>query len=317
MKIILLANHAGILPVMDMFNTQGWLQAVISTDKLASHNLQIEDYCKIKGITHLKVNKEQLVTTVAQLFLDLQPDLAIMYGFTYRIPTVIYTIPRLGFYNIHFSLLPAYRGSDPIFWQLKNGEETGGITIHKVDKNFDTGDTVMQQEIAFMRGENWGICNSRYTQVAFDMIMKLTAMLKSEGEIAVIKNEGKPGYYPVPSARDLTVQWEMHSSEEIENLVNAANPGANGAITLFRGAPAALLEVSPVDGMGAEGVPGGVVIHADGSGVYVQCMDRKILRINILKLNEGFFTGFKLAAMGIQTGDRFETLPVAMIMATN
>jgi methionyl-tRNA formyltransferase len=311
MKIILLANHAGVTPAMDYFNSQGWLQAVVSTDKLASHNLQIEDYCKLKNITHLKVSKEQLLTMVKKLFLEIQPDLAIMFGFTYRIPKVIYSIPRLGFYNIHFSLLPAYRGSDPIFWQLKNGEQTGGITIYKVDHDFDTGEVVMQQSMPFMRGENWGICNSRYTPVVTDMIIKLGDELMRGGTVPVI-NTGSHilSYYPRPGAEDLAIKWDDFTAEQIENLVNAANPGANGAITIFRQQMANILEVSPVDGIGTEGIKGGTVIHADGSGLFVQCADRKILRINILKLSEGVLSGFKLAALGIQAGMCFETLVI-------
>lgn len=306
MKIVLFANHVAILPVIDYFHSQEWLSAVISTDKLHSENLQIEDYCKQQAIPFYKVVREELKTTILSFFKRIKPDLAFMCGFTYRIPAEVFCIPALGFFNLHFSLLPAYGGPDPIFWQLKNGEETGGITIHKVATDFDSGEVVMQQRIPFISGENWGICNSRYAPIAFSMITQLTGKLMAGGSIPVIDTSHHTGtYYSKPGVGDLAIQWDIQTAEQIEHLVNACNPGANGAITFFKQQMVRILEVSPVDGTGASSITGGIIVHADGSGLYVQCADQKLLRINILRLKEGFMTGFKLAALGINKGDRF------------
>ena len=307
MKIILLANHAAILPAIDYFYTQGWLQAVVSTDRLPTPNLSIADICRSRNINFIQVTRLELQTTLQELFAESKPDLAIMLGFSYLIPESIFTIPQLGFYNIHFSLLPAYRGPDPIFWQLKNGETTGGITIHQVDAGFDSGDIVLQQKIPFIPGENWGICNSRYAQTAFQMILQLTGNLRAGEKPGKISN-GDASTYGNPVADDMAILWEIQAATEIEQLVNACNPVAGGAICFFRQQMVRILEVSRVDHVGHAETPGGTIIHADGSGLFVQCADQRVLRIDILKLNEGFLTGFKLAAMGIKQGDRFENI---------
>lgn len=309
MKIVLFANHVAALPVLDYFHSQEWLSAVISTDKLHSENLQIEDYCKQQAIPFYKVVREEIKTTILSLFKRIKPDLAFMCGFTYQIPAELFSIPALGFFNLHFSLLPAYGGPDPIFWQLKNGEETGGITIHKVAADFDSGEVVMQQQIPFIPGENWGICNSRYAPVVFNMITLLTQKLMQNDRIEVTKAcNYHSSYYPKPSAEDMAILWDTHTSEQIEQLVNACNPCANGAITLFKKQMVRILEVSSVGGVGDSALSGGSIVHADGSGLYVQCADQKIIRINILKLKEGFMTGFKLAALGVNKGDCFENI---------
>ncbi len=307
MKLILLANHAGVLPVMDHYHQQGWLQAVVSTDKLAAHNLQIEDYCKTKHLKYIKVNQAGLQTEVTQLFADLQPDVAIMFGFSYRIPPQLFRIPRMGFFNVHFSLLPAYRGPDPIFWQLKNGETTGGITIHRVDEQFDSGVIVMQQEIPFIPGESWGICNSRFGVIACNMLAELIKKIQQNILIEEIPaNHNEANYESRPTLHDLTIDWDTQTASQIENLVNACNPHLGGAVTTFKHQTIRIMEVSPVDGQGNEATQGGTIVHADYSGLFVQCADAGLLRINILVLlNEGTISGFKLAALGIANGEKF------------
>ena len=182
MKIIVFTTHAAVLPIIDYFHSQGWIHLVVTTEKLGGNNLQIEDLCIDRGIDYLKINRSQLLSTVQDRLLAIQPDMIIMLGFSYRIPQEIYNIPCLGFYNVHFSLLPSYKGTDPIFWQMKNGETTGGITIHEVDDDFDSGKIVLQQVIPFIPGETAGICNGRYAGPAFQLVQKLTERLISNVE---------------------------------------------------------------------------------------------------------------------------------------
>ncbi|NCD70235.1 methionyl-tRNA formyltransferase [Mucilaginibacter agri] len=307
LKVVILSNHVSCLPVVDYLNAQGSLQAVVSTDKLRDHHTGIEDFCNSKNILFLKINRAGLLTAVKQLFTDYRPDAVIMFGFSYRIPAALYEFPPLGFYNVHFSLLPAYQGPDPLFWQMKNGETAGGVSIHRVDAGFDTGAVVMQQQLPFIPGETWGVADGRYGVLAVNMIVQLIDQLKKDKGIAELPvNTIIASYYPRPTANDLAIDWDLHTAAQIEALVNACNPGGGGAVTTFRQQLVKILEVSPVEATGEAGVAGGTIIHADGSGLYVQCMDRRILRVNVLKLSEGFVTGFKLVAMGVQKGDRLE-----------
>jgi len=313
MKIIVFTTHAAVLPIIEYFHSQGWLSLVVSTEKLSGNNLQIEDFCISRGTDFLKINRSQLLTTAKDLLLDIQPDLIVMLGFSYRIPREIFAIPHLGFYNIHFSLLPAYKGADPIFWQMKNGETIGGITIHEVNADFDSGKIVLQQAIPFIPGETAGICNGRYAVPAFQLVQQLIEKLISNSNAAdfpidsTSRNSIPESYFTKPVPDDFAIRWDSDTASQIENLVNACNPSVGGAVSVFRQQMVRILEVSPVDGKGEVAVPGGTVIHADGSGLYVQCTDRKILRINIIKVNEGFMTGFKLAALGVVKGDRLES----------
>ena len=74
---------------------------------------------------------------------ELTADVAVVSCFTQRLPAALLSVPRYGFLNIHPSLLPAYRGPVPVFWQLRDGAETG-VTVHYMDEGLDTGDIAAQ-----------------------------------------------------------------------------------------------------------------------------------------------------------------------------
>jgi methionyl-tRNA formyltransferase len=79
------------------------------------------------------------------------PDVAVVACFTRRIPPAALAVPRLGFLNLHPSLLPAYRGPQPLFWQLRDGAMTGA-TVHYMDDGLDTGDIAAQMSVPLPDG---------------------------------------------------------------------------------------------------------------------------------------------------------------------
>ncbi len=85
----------------------------------------------------------------------LQPDLIAAACFPRRLPLEVLELARLGALNVHPSLLPARRGPDPLFWTFRDGDESGGVTIHLMDAGLDTGPIVKQQQLPIPRGV-WG-----------------------------------------------------------------------------------------------------------------------------------------------------------------
>ena len=78
-------------------------------------------------------------------------DVAVVSCFTRRIPPAALAVPRLGFLNLHPSLLPLYRGPQPLFWQLRDGAPTGA-TVHYMDAGLDTGDIAAQMVVPLPDG---------------------------------------------------------------------------------------------------------------------------------------------------------------------
>jgi len=81
----------------------------------------------------------------------LAPEVAVVACFTRRIPPAVLALPRFGFLNLHPSLLPLYRGPQPLFWQLRDGAPTGA-TVHYLDEGLDTGDIAAQTPVPLPDG---------------------------------------------------------------------------------------------------------------------------------------------------------------------
>ncbi len=76
----------------------------------------------------------------------LKPDLAVVVAYGRLIPAETLALARLGFLNVHFSLLPRYRGAAPVQWALINGEKTTGVTLFWLDAGMDTGPVFLRRE---------------------------------------------------------------------------------------------------------------------------------------------------------------------------
>jgi len=308
-KAIVFTNHLSSLTAIDYFIAQDWLCAIVSADHPQPQNNPIEELCNIKSIPFYKTGKSDFLTVVEKIFSETKPDIALTFGFSYRIPPELYTMPSMGFFNVHFSLLPAYRGPSPVFWQLKNGEATGGITIHKIDAQFDSGPVVMRQPVQLMQGENWGMCNGKLGRMAAGMLGQLMENLIA-GEIIeeIDVDDSYASYYGRALADDLVIDWDMHTAAQIECLVNACNPVYGGALTTLAGQQVYILEVTPSVVNNATFNEPGEIVYADSNyGLFVACKQGGYLRINVVQTAEGTVSVYKLIALGIKAGDSFKT----------
>jgi len=273
------------------------------------NNIPVELNAKQLNIPFSRFIKNELLTTVKQHLIEAQPDVVFVFGCGYKIPSELFTIPKFGFFNIHFSLLPAYGGNSPLFWQIKNGESTGGITIHQMTDSFDAGNMLAQQEVPILQGEGSGLLSARLSLESVNVMAKAIEKLANTGtQLLLPQNEDGVSYFLHPCPDDMKIDWENQSAAEIENLVNAANPEYGGAITAFRGQPFRILEVNQVNMGNPTTVAAGSIVHSDMNyGVIIACINKQYLRINIAQISEGLFSGFKLAGLGIKAGERFES----------
>jgi methionyl-tRNA formyltransferase len=82
---------------------------------------------------------------LGQAFAGYRLDLAVVYGFSWKIPAAVLRTPRFGIVNVHSSVLPQYRGPAPVLWAIRNGDPDIGFTVHRMDEDFDTGPILAQQ----------------------------------------------------------------------------------------------------------------------------------------------------------------------------
>ena len=82
----------------------------------------------------------------------LEPDVALVHSMSQLLTPATLSIPRFGILNLHPSILPAYRGPNPLFWMYHDFVRTSGVTLHFVDEGEDTGDIVSQAEFSIPLG---------------------------------------------------------------------------------------------------------------------------------------------------------------------
>lgn len=309
MKIILVSSASFSVPVMHNLAAQGMLIGVVTLAGANKNNIPVEMNAKHLNIPYFRFAKRDVLISFKNYLADLTPDLVLVFGCGFKLPSQLFGIPKFGFYNVHFSLLPAYRGKTPVFWQLKNGEEMGGITIHQMAEDFDTGPMLMQQEMSISPGDTLGLYSARLAIESAGVILKgIEKLNTAENALLLPQNESAASHYPPIDAEALKIDWETQSAKEIESLVNACNPDYGGAITLFRGQPFRILEANQaqVNTPGTPPAPG-TIVHSDTNyGVFVACKNSQFLRLNIVQVPEGIFSGFKLSTLGITAGERFE-----------
>lgn len=303
MHIILFTNSHWSIPLMMRLNEQNHLKGIVLTALNHEANYTIKSFAEANDIPYIQVTKHQLHHDLSSWLQELNPDLGICLTFPYKIPEQLLDIPKKGVINIHFGAFPDYGGADPLFWMLKKKERTAVISFHKMNNQLDSGPEVMREQLSIFPGENYGLLGARMSQLAASSIESL---LKRVTDYKIEDKEQAPvNLCKRPTHDELTIDWQNQTSDQIEALVNAANPVYGGAMTYFRGAAIWLLEVSPAEVANTALLGPGSIVHADQqNGVFVLCSDYRYLRLNIIKTPECILTGSKLAALGLKSGEK-------------
>lgn len=250
-----------------------------------------------------RFTQDDLSTSLKSLIEAIDADLVVVFGFPYLIPEHLLSMPAKGFINIHFSKLPAYRGPSPMFWQIRNGEKTTGISIHKMDGGWDSGAVLRMLEVPIFPGETTGLCTARLAQLSVGLLKQL---LDDGLNAENTDHTTEESYFPRPNIADMCIDWTSQSASEIAHLVNACNP-LGGAVTSLNQKVIQILEVSPADLPERTKASAGSIIHASTQhGLFVVCADGNALRINVVKMKEGIMSGAKMVALGIKEGMQFE-----------
>ncbi len=164
---------------------------------------------------------------------DLQPDLIVVAAYGKILPPEILSLPRLGCFNIHASLLPAYRGAGPIQQAILMGEKQTGITIFRMEAGVDTGDMIASEPLDIGPEETAGELTERLALLAARMLTPILRELVRGRATFTPQNNEKATFAPVLKKEDGRIDWS-HSAETICNRIRAMDPWP-GAFTFIKG----------------------------------------------------------------------------------
>jgi len=210
---------------------------------------------------------------------SLAPDAVVIIAYGQIIPARLLSIPRLGWINLHASLLPKYRGAAPINWAIANGESVTGNTTMRIDAGMDTGDTLLRQELAIGPEETAPELAARLSQAGAPLMVESLRGLES-GRIRPRKQSNvAASLAPALKREDGEIDW-TRPAQEIYNRARAFTPWP-GAYTDFRGQTCHLLG-HPVPG-GTSGELPGTLLPLK-SALHVVCGAATILELTHVKL---------------------------------
>ncbi|RMG79158.1 MAG: methionyl-tRNA formyltransferase [Bacteroidetes bacterium] len=108
---------------------------------------------------------------------ELKPDLQVVVAFR-MLPEVVWSLPTIGTFNLHGSLLPKYRGAAPINWAIMNGEKETGVTTFFLKHEIDTGDVLMQEKMPIGENETAGEVHDRMMKLGAEVVLKTVKMIE-------------------------------------------------------------------------------------------------------------------------------------------
>lgn len=174
-------------------------------------------------------NNEEFRSQLAAI----NPDAIIVVGYGRIIPQWMLDLPRLGNINLHASLLPKYRGAAPIQWAIASGETVTGNTTMRIDAGLDTGDILLQQELAINPDDTAVSLAPRLAQMGADLLVQTLRDLDS-GTIKPSKqDDSHASLAPILKKEDGAIDF-ARSATEILNRLRGFQPWP-GAHTKFRG----------------------------------------------------------------------------------
>lgn len=187
----------------------------------------VKEYAVSQGIPVLQPERLKDETFLAQLR-ELRPDLQIVVAFR-MLPEVVWSMPPLGTFNLHASLLPQYRGAAPINWAIINGDSETGVTTFLLDQQIDTGCILHQYRVPIGPDENAGDIHDRLMQVGGDLVLQTTDDIIAGNVTPIpqtIHTDKEEPLRPAPKIFKDTcrISWTSHSLQSAHDFVRGLSP---------------------------------------------------------------------------------------------
>src|ERR1044071_417172 len=227
------------------------------------HNLAVHQPAKIR-------NEEAL-----NLFASHEADAAVVVAYGRILPPPFLLAPRRGCINVHFSLLPQYRGAAPVNWAIVRGESQTGVTTMQMDEGLDTGAILLQRETAIEETLTASELMARLSVLGAETLSDTLARLE---EIEPREQaEEKATFAPIIRREDGLVDWALDAAQ-IERRVRGFQPWPN-AFTIYKSQRLVIWRASVRKDEHVRNDEG-LILKAHGDELVVSCGDETALRLH-------------------------------------
>jgi methionyl-tRNA formyltransferase len=175
----------------------------------------------------------------------LQPDAIIVVGYGRIIPPWMLQLPRHGNINVHASLLPKYRGAAPVQWAIARGETVTGVTTMLLNEGLDTGDILLQKEMALQPDDTAVTFAPRLSELGADLLIETLRGLEDKTIAPIPQDHSQATLAPILKKEDGLVDFSRIATD-IHNRLRGFQPWP-GAHTQFRGKNLKFISARPDD----------------------------------------------------------------------
>ena len=245
-----------------------------------------------------------------EYFRKLAPDVVVIIAYGQIIPQRLIDIPRLGWINLHGSLLPKYRGAAPIHWAVANGETRTGLTTMRIDAGLDTGPILLKYETRIGLEETSPELYARLAEAGAPLMVETLRGLENGSLAAMPQDNSLATLAPPLNKEDGKIDWSF-AAQKIYDRMRGFKPWP-GTFSSFRGKacqlwgrPAAEAD-SAGSGRALSGSTPGT-LFAIGHRLFAACGGATVLEIESIRVEgkkrmaaRDFLNGAHL-----KTGERF------------
>ena len=184
----------------------------------------VKKYAVDKGIPVLQPEKLKDTEFIDQLQ-KLNADLFIVVAFR-MLPEIVWSMPRLGTFNLHAALLPQYRGAAPLNWAVINGEKETGVTTFLLDHQIDTGKILFQEHISIGENDTVGDVHDDLMKIGSTLVLKTVDALATGNYKAIAQSDiavTDLKHAPKISKEDCRIDWQKPGND-IRNMIRGLSP---------------------------------------------------------------------------------------------
>ena len=272
MKVVIASSSPVAIPLISALNassTHQLLSLLTNPDKATGRGMHVvaNELATWTELLGINIQKPENNDELKKIIESIKPEVVITIAYGRIIPHELLEIPKYGWVNVHFSLLPRWRGAAPVQWAILNGDKQTGITVFKLDKGMDTGPVYLEQATPINDDENSDGLLKRLSQIGSDLAIKSLELI-SEG--VTPKPQASIGITLAPkiSKNHGKIDWTQ-SSDQVVNRFRAlsSNPGVWSLLGELRIKIDALVASSLVDQI----KPADIVIN--GERLFVGVLD--------------------------------------------
>ncbi|MCF8244067.1 MAG: methionyl-tRNA formyltransferase [Saprospiraceae bacterium] len=217
------------VPSLEILLDNGYdvVAVITATDKLGGRGGKtllesaVKKCAVSRGIPVLQPEKLRSPDFLEQLR-SYQADLQVVVAFR-MLPEAVWTMPKIGTFNLHGSLLPKYRGAAPINWAIINGEQETGVTTFFLRHEIDTGDLLFQEKMPIGEDETAGEVHDRMMQLGAGLVLKTVQAIGKEDYVLQKQDDAQACHAPKIFHETCEIDFGK-SASEVHNFVRGLSP---------------------------------------------------------------------------------------------